>query len=859
MSAGFQDLPDLSRESLLELAGGIALRAGRELARNGKVSEVQWQAPELSGTVDDLAADLGSNSASTPNAGAADHLPVRINLKSLTFARVQCPCAAGRAGRFCQHAVALCFAVQAAAEAAAAELPPPNTGGSRLPAVRRHFSAKPAPGPAWSRPSTARPAASAAASHRQPGASHPGRPPPSHRAVLNSAGRMEIDGSPHYLAIRLPDRDHPLHSRAAALLRDEGFRNEPSNGRWWLRDQHKTLNFLARHGRALRTTFDPVFTANYTARMRGVRDVGVGAQVEAAGDDYQLSLALQANGLDEAALRRALAAGTYYVVQADAIWLLDPAMLERFAASAAAIAGDPALPFVPTVRTRLRPHQLADAERILEELETEAQLPADWKARSAALRSVDNLQPAPLPPHFDAGLRHYQRIGVAWLWHLWQHQLGGVLADEMGLGKTVQALGLIAAIRGSAAHAGPILVVCPAGLVGNWSREAGRFLPGLQSFVHHRDSRLGAPPEAAAYDVVITSYATLSQDQPLFADCSFAAIIADEAQHIKNRRTQAARDLRSLTASSRFVLTGTPIENSLDDLRSLFAFCLPGYLKQLPAGTKGDERAWYDTRHREQAAPYILRRDKVLVAPDLPPKLEQVVLCDLEPAQRRQYTDIQQASQRRLLDLQAGGASENKLRFAALVELLRLRQVCADPGLLDDQAPIEHSAKWLAFREILDEAIDGGHRVLVFSQFVPLLQRLRLQLSAMGLATAYIDGSSRDRMAEVDRFQSNADIPVFLISLKAGGTGLNLTAADTVVFFDPWWNPAVEDQAADRAHRIGQHRAVTVYKLIAAGTVEEKVRALQTDKAELLRALLDESAAHTAMVNFADLTALING
>ena len=403
------------------------------------------------------------------------------------------------------------------------------------------------------------------------------------------------------------------------------------------------------------------------------------------------------------------------------------------------------------------------------------------------------------------------------------------------------------------------LVACPASLLENWRREAARFAPQLRVFVHHADHRLTDAGDFSAHDLVITSYGTLARDQMLFSTVEFACIVADEAQHIKNRRSQNAAALRALRARARFLLTGTPLENSLDDLRSLFEFLLPGYLTKVPAGLRADERAWFDDRLRAQTAPYILRRTKKAVAPELPEKLEHVIWCELGAAQAKLYRDTQERSERELFDLAAGGASEAKLQFAALTQLLRLRQICCDPRLVAPDSPPDHSTKLDSFTELLAEAIDDGHRVLVFSQFTSLLALLRAELDAQSLAHCYLDGSmtARARQAEVDRFQASADIPVFLLSLKAGGTGLNLTGADTVVHFDPWWNPAAEAQATDRAHRIGQSRVVTSYKLIASGTVEEKVLALQDEKRALLADVFEASDAVAAKLSLADLKSLL--
>ncbi|MFP4281603.1 MAG: SNF2-related protein [Opitutales bacterium] len=670
--------------------------------------------------------------------------------------------------------------------------------------------------------------------------------------------QIVVDGSTQFLAVQLPDRESPLYEPARKLLREHDFRPEPSNGKYWLRDRHKTLNFLAAHESTLRDELGAWFTDNFRQRTARLKRIQLQTRVTQRGGEFSLVLSLDAPGLEPAEIYRALASQCHYLVQGETIHLFDPADMEKLARAQQALAGEKARAFTPHFETRVRSAQLRDAEQILEELDEEIALPRDWKQRSAALGRLDRLAAPPVGATLDGLLRTYQRIGTAWLWHLYRHELGGILADEMGLGKTIQALGLLECAQAKSARPGtPCLVVCPASLLGNWEREAGRFAPHLTVFRHHGTHRLERPEDATCHDLVITSYATLARDAELLDAVEWNIVLADEAQHIKNRRTQAATALRRQNAHARFILTGTPVENSLDDLRSLFAFLLPGYLAKMPPGTTGDDRAWYDRRHREQAAPYILRRTKQLVAPELPEKIEQVIHCDLTPKQQSLYQATQVSTERAIAELELAGKSEAQVRVAALAQLLRLRQVCAEPRLLDDSLAPADSAKLGAFAEILDEALDGGHRILVFSQFVKVLAHLQTFLKGLQLPYCYLDGKTRDRLAECDRFNEDPSIPVFLISLKAGGTGLNLTGADTVVHFDPWWNPAVEDQATDRAHRIGQTRTVTSYKLITTGTVEEKVLALQAEKSALLRDILDESAASTAKVGLADIRALL--
>jgi superfamily II DNA or RNA helicase len=700
------------------------------------------------------------------------------------------------------------------------------------------------------------PAAASSAKSVTPGAARRPGPP--------AASPLIVDGSEHFLALTLPSREHSRYADALALVKENGFVLEPSNRKWWLRDRHKTLNFLATHRERLVRQFGAEFTPLFEKNTAHLAAAEVATKVDAAGTDFAVTLELRAGSADEAAVRTAVATSRGYLEHGGKVYLLEPATLERLQQAGRKLAGNPAAVFAARQTQRVSRAAVADAQEILSELSPNFAPPESWRTRTSALRQVSSLAPAPIEPQLGDLLRPYQRLGVAWLWHLAQQELGGILADEMGLGKTLQALALLTALR----PAGPNLVVAPASLLENWRREALRFAPQLRVFIHHADRRLLRTEDFSAHDLIITSYGTLARDQERFVAVSFACVIADEAQHIKNRRSQNAAALRALRARSRFLLTGTPIENSLDDLRSLFDFLLPGYLTKVPAGTRGDERAWFDDRLRAQTAPYILRRTKQAVAPELPAKLEQVLWCELTPAQARLYQETRERSEREFIDLEAGGASEGTLKLAALTQLLRLRQICCDPRLVKKEAQAEpaplarefdDSAKLEVLRELVAEAVDDGHRILIFSQFTSLLALLRADFDAQELGYCYLDGSmpARERQAQVDRFQQSPEIPLFLLSLNAGGTGLNLTGADTVVHFDPWWNPAAEAQATDRAHRIGQQRVVTSYKLIAAGTVEEKVLGLQAEKRALLSGVFEASDAISAKLTLTDLKSLL--
>ncbi|HEY5953217.1 MAG TPA: SNF2-related protein [Terrimicrobiaceae bacterium] len=451
-------------------------------------------------------------------------------------------------------------------------------------------------------------------------------------------------------------------------------------------------------------------------------------------------------------------------------------------------------------------------------------------------------------------LRPYQVEGAGWLLAKARRGQGALLADEMGLGKTVQTLALIEALPGTT------LVVCPSSLVWNWKREAAHFLPDLPVLSLDGPEREKRFSEIGAHRLVVTSYALLRRDIERYNGVTFSAVVLDEAQHIKNPDSQNARAACALNARSRFILTGTPVENSLRDLWSLFEFLLPGYL-----GSRKDFKERYETpllngergalwdRLSRRLRSYVLRRRKQEILSELPDKIEQVIEVELSPEQKSAYTQLQLAARAQIDQLrdQASGA----VRMRVLTALLRLRQACCDLRLLGAQNG--SSAKLNALLELLEEAIDGGHRVLVFSQFTSMLDLIVDALNEAGISFCRLDGSTRNRQEVVERFQNDAEIPVFLISLKAGGVGLNLTAADTVIHFDPWWNPAVETQATDRAHRIGQRRVVTAIKLIARDTVEERVLRMQEKKRELLEGTLDAETALERLTTD-DLNELVN-
>ena len=488
----------------------------------------------------------------------------------------------------------------------------------------------------------------------------------------------------------------------------------------------------------------------------------------------------------------------------------------------------------------------------------QAQAPSAWRERALQQSGEAKLTCPPLGD-LENVLRPYQKDGVAWLCFLRENGFGGILADDMGLGKTLQALaflqsgaGVSPALNvnearaevGDRRDACPTLVVCPTSLVFNWLAEAKKFTPQLKVLALHGPERHEEFDRIRQSDLVVTSYALIRRDMERYREFEFDTVVLDEAQHIKNRQTLNAQAVKAIRARHRLVLTGTPLENSVLDLWSIFDFLMPGYLGtakdfreryELPIAQAGDAGA--QARLGRRLRPFILRRMKADVAKDLPPKIEQVAFCELTDDQRAVYQQVMEASRQEIFA--ATDANAGRSRMVALTALLRLRQTCCDLRLLKLEAtnPATASGKLELFRELLEEVLDGGHRVLVFSQFVSMLTLLREALTAEGVEFCYLDGSTVDRAAVVNRFQGS-QVPVFLISLKAGGTGLNLSGADTVIHFDPWWNPAVEAQATDRVHRIGQTRVVTSYKLITRDTVEEKILALQNRKRGLIQATL---------------------
>lgn len=477
------------------------------------------------------------------------------------------------------------------------------------------------------------------------------------------------------------------------------------------------------------------------------------------------------------------------------------------------------------------------------------------------------IEPIDAPPHLDAILRPYQKDGMAWIAFLRKYGFGGILADDMGLGKTLQVLAFLAATRkpGDA----PDLVVCPKTLTMTWSEESAKYVPDLKTLVVEgtAEEREQTIRGIDKYDLIITTYPSLQRDLPHYLDRgkAFRTCIIDEAQYIKNSATATAKSVKLVPADFRLALTGTPLENGVHELWSIYDFLMPGFL-----GTTSDFRKRYERpikdrqdqgaldRLRTRIRPFMLRRTKAALLKDLPPKVEQTMHAPLTPEQLVVYTrTLEEVRENVMKAVAEKGFAQSRIEI--LTALMKLRRICDHPALVDPRLPKtdELSGKMSLALELVRQAVEGGHKVLLFSQFTGMLDLLRNSLDELGIGHATIEGKTRDRVGEIRKFSKDPKVPVFLLSLRAGGTGLTLTEADTVILFDPWWNPMVEAQAMDRAHRIGQTKSVNVYKLVTKGSVEEKVMELQVRKKQLFDALIQESEADLGALTWEDVQGLL--
>ncbi len=685
---------------------------------------------------------------------------------------------------------------------------------------------------------------------------------------------------------RYSTRDFNAERAALARLQRSGFIGPDSQGKLQLAGQSGVLNFFAREFTKLQREWSVTLDEQLENRtLKNIERVEPQFQITSSGVQwFDLGVVFAASGgetFSAADIQRLVLSGQSHTrLKNGKMAVIDTGAVEELQEMLLDCA-----PQQNAQGYRINSKQAGFLEATLRQhSDWKVQAPSAWRERAAKQSGEAKLECPPLGD-LEGVLRPYQKQGVAWLGFLRENGFSGILADEMGLGKTLQALAHLRQkfrTAGEAPHPAsghplpigwgegrgegtPHLIVCPTSLVFNWVAEAKKFTPELKVLALSGPDRHDKFEQIADSDIVVTSYALIRRDAEKYRELEFDTVVLDEAQHIKNRQTQNAQAVKAVRAQHRLVLTGTPLENSVLDLWSIFDFLMPGYL-----GTAQDFRERYELpiakeknveaqkRLARRLRPFMLRRLKKDVAADLPAKLEQISFCDLTPDQRSVYQQVIEASRKEVLEA-VGAQGIAKSRMVVLTALLRLRQVCCDLRLLklENVNPANASGKLEMFGELLEEVIDGGHRVLVFSQFVGMLTLLKERLAEEGIEYCYLDGSTTDRAAVVEKFQTNAAIPVFLISLKAGGVGLNLTGADTVVHFDPWWNPAVEDQATDRAHRIGQTKVVTSYKLITRDTVEEKILTLQNRKREIIQATIGGEEEFAASLSWDEIQELL--
>jgi superfamily II DNA or RNA helicase len=668
-------------------------------------------------------------------------------------------------------------------------------------------------------------------------------------------------------------RDRQSERLGLEELKRFGFAGPDTTGQFGLRSEEAILAFFGEGCPKLeRQGWELSIGPRFRTATAAIERITPRVEITSSGEQwFELALDLAASGgerFSPAELQRLLQHGKNHVrLENGKLAVFNQSLLSEFNA----VLGECGSQQLQLGRYRIHKAHAGFLETAVGEAGFGLKAPESWRSWARSQQGSVELAPLDLGD-LEPVLRAYQKQGATWLRFLAAHGLGGILADDMGLGKTLQALAFLRS------QPGPSLVVCPSSLVFNWRREAEKFTPERKVLSIEGANRAALFSRIPEADLVITSYPLLRRDAERYRRIAFSTVILDEAQHIKNPSTKNAQAAGILRASNRFILTGTPVENSLRDLWSLMGFVLPGYLGDrdtfrdryeipisrqdslggavtaTPASTRISSVAAPSKVRAKEALerlskrlrPFLLRRRKQEVAADLPPKLEQVAYCELSEAQRQVYASLLSAARNQVTQ---AIAEKNQARMFMLTALLRLRQAACDLRLLNLEGGLceavsrtdpgkAASGKREMFHELLQEALDGGHRVLVFSQFVSMLALIRKDLEKAGIDYCYLDGQTKERAAEVDRFQGST-IPVFLVSLKAGGVGLNLTAADTVIHFDPWWNPAVEAQATDRAHRIGQKNVVTSYKLIARGTVEEKILNLQRKKRELIDATIE--------------------
>ena len=821
----------ITQDELIAWGGQEVFNQATKICNAGDVGDIAYDDDNL--TV--------SGKIEQPNGWA---MPVRFRLERGGRIHSECPCAKNqRYGMVCEHVVAVGFALylQERDAAEAAEI------------AARHCDDEDAPSAEDQRDYIEVPAT-----------------PMFYALVSGSRAALSIELDAWYGNIDFPvcsvqaertvwleDPDDDLVRRtrsikaerdAVAMLKKWGFENGYKDGdlKLYLTDPQKVMTFLGRGYPNLRRR--PGWKVDLSPRLSELYDtfqsiIPVVKVRDAPGDAFDVSYAFEAGGsnIPPAEIQAAINRGDGALLRDGQVYLLDGDAIEKmhdiFRDCSSSQNGAARGWF--RVRGVYAPFVRSSLESILDAVDLDDEGAAEWRKSSERCGDPDaKYEPVSLGK-LDQVLRPYQKQGVYWMRFLEESGLSGLLADEMGLGKTLQTLTWLSLPRCAAdgEPKNPALIVCPTSLVRNWEAEAAKFTPWMKTLVVSGPNRAADFTRIPHADIVVTSYTLLQRDfEAAYMGRRFSAVVLDEAQHIKNRGTKNAKAVKMLDAERRLVLTGTPVENSVADVWSIFDFLMPGYLGDYesfkvsyedPIRDRADEDAL--AKLRRKLNPFILRRLKKTVAKDLPDKIVKVSYCPMSDDAQREYVAALASARRTAGDLvKAKGFAKSKFELLAL--LMKLRQIAS-------------RAKVEPFMEQLLSAVDGGHKILVFSQFVTMLKTLSDELRHEGVPFCYLDGSTKDRLGECNRFNRSPEIPVFLISLMAGGTGLNLTGADMVMHYDPWWNPAVEDQATDRAHRIGQKKTVYVIKMIASGSIEERVLALQRRKQAVISATVSTTDA----------------
>lgn len=653
------------------------------------------------------------------------------------------------------------------------------------------------------------------------------------------------EGSKAYLVRRAQDEEAQLFSE----LQDMGF--QPRSNSIWFMEQEAAITFLLDYYPQLVEAYRVYGEKNLTRYKVRLTKPQIVAEVDTDDDNKWFNLDIAVEYDDQRVpidkIWEAWSQGKRYVQLKDGSYTsLPESWLKKISHKLRALGYDADKP----PRQQFEQYETPVLDKLLEDL-PDVKTDEQFVKLREKIHNFEEIKIITPPKGLNATLRPYQAQGLSYLNFLHDYKFGGILADEMGLGKTIQTLSFILSLHERGVN-GPSLIIVPTSVLPNWEREAEKFVPQLKRLTIYGSRREEMFKKISESDLVVTTYALLRRDLEELLKYEYSTVILDEAQNIKNPNTITAKSVRKLKSDMRLCLSGTPIENNLFELWSLFEFLMPGFLSSQHAFQRGIVKPIKDGDEetldylRGRVKPFILRRTKSEVAKDLPPKIETVHYCELIEEQRDLYNALAKRLKEQVLkDVDEKGMAKSQMSI--LDALLKLRQICCHPRLLNLDMPGLStnlpSGKFDAFKDLIFDIVEGGHKVLVFSQFVQMLHVIRSWLQIQEIPFAYLDGSSKDRFEQVDMFNETPEIPIFLISLKAGGTGLNLTSADYVIHYDPWWNPAVENQATDRTHRIGQKRQVFAYKMICQNTVEEKILKLQEMKKHVAEAIIPGQSA----------------